>query len=237
MNQQLLDRIHAQIDRVNAREMAAREDYFAYLVKKGDQTDSHDQFMEKYASLARFGTATPAADIEQLQTLSTLALPPPLIQFYRTLGSLYGGNQLHDLLIYSPEALLKCSDPEGADWNRIRSIGMVDMIVLSWGGDRPEFDPARGAGLSETEVAALNANYSVVGWYVVEEGEGFNYLYFDTNGKFGTLFYHQDAFDELYAEHLRPMLQRSSADEDFDDALVAFVEAAANPDALNEGDE
>jgi hypothetical protein len=237
MQQSSLDRINAVMNRVNALEIKAREDYFAYLLKKGDNSDSLDQFMSKYASLARFGQAAADSDIEQLQTLSRLKLPAPLVQFYRSSGSLDGGDRLHGLVVHSPESLVKRSAPDAPDWNRTRSVGLVDMIVLSWGGDRPEFDPASEERLTEKEVAGLNASYSVIGWYAVEEGEGFNYLFFDAAGKFGTLFYHQDAFDELYSEHLKPMLVASSAEQDFDEALAALVEAAVVPDALDEGDQ
>jgi predicted transglutaminase-like cysteine proteinase len=237
MKQSSLDRINAQMNRVNALEIKAREDYYAYLVKKGDNSDSLEQFMDKYASLARFGVAATDLDIEQLQQLSGVKLPVSLVQFYRTSGSLDGGDHLHGLVVHSPESLVKRSAPDAPDWNRIGSVGLVDMIILSWGGDRPEFDPARSAGLTEKEVATLNASYTVIGWYAVEEGEGFNYLFLDAEGRFGTLFYHQDAFDELVSEHLKPMLQVSSADQSFDDAIAAFVEASAKPDALDEGEE
>jgi hypothetical protein len=237
VNESSLDRIHARMKRANALEIKAREDHYAYLVKKGDYSDSLDQYIGKYASLARFGAAATEADIEGLQRLSGLKLPPTLVRFYRTFGSLDGGDHLHGLLIHSPESLVKHSAPDTPKWDRIRSLGLVDMIVWSWGGDRSEFDPASADGLTEKEVAALNAGYSVIGWYAVEEGEGFDYLFLDAEGKFGTLHYHQDAFDELYTEQLQPMLVASTAAQDFDEAVAAFVEAAATPDALGEAEE
>ena len=145
-------------------------------------------------------------------------LPAPLQVFYRAAGSFFGGPQLQDLAIPAP-----------GDWEALASLGLADVVRWSWGNDRFEFDPDQRGGLTRDEVAALNRRYSAVGWRVVEDGEGFDYLYFDSEGRFGRLFYHQDAFDELYQDELRPMLAESPARASFDEALAQLLEAATGP--------
>ncbi|MND08083.1 hypothetical protein D3C83_304770 [compost metagenome] len=64
----------------------------------------------------------------------------------------------------------------------------------------------------------------------MEEGEGYEYLYFDGKGRFGTLHYHQDAFDELYEDDLKPMLAGRPAPDTFDEALLKLLKGAESPD-------
>ena len=106
-------------------------------------------------------------------------------------------------------------------------MGLVDMIRWSWGNDRFEFDPASGDGLTQIEVDSLNAQYSVIGWHDVFEGEGHEYLVFDRSGAFAILPYHQDAFDELYKDSLRPMLGGEMNEAvSLDEALVKLLASA-----------
>jgi hypothetical protein len=227
MPQAAFDRIHAQMNRVNTLERTTRDTHYKYLTDRGDKPEPYEQYMATCASYARFGEPATESEIAHLQLLSGPELPPDLTQFYRTLGTLSGGARLQDLVVYAPRSLLEFARPDAAPYQRIVCIGLVDMIVLSWGGDRLEFDPNSSGGLTSAEVALLNARYSVVGHHAAADGEAAVYLFFDQRGQFGTLFYHQDAFDEFYADHLIPLLQSSSASQTFDQALAAFVDTAA----------
>ena len=70
------------MERVNARELKARTDYFAYLSTKGEQDGTLDEFIAKYASLARFGRPASAATVERLRLLSGPPIPQSLADFY-----------------------------------------------------------------------------------------------------------------------------------------------------------
>lgn len=214
------------IERVNAAERQQREDYYRYLLEKGDKSDTFDAYMAKYANFARFGQPASLAAIDSLRRLSGPALPKSLVDFFLALGAFDSGERLSNLVIHSAPELLAMSQPESPNWNRIRSIGLVEMILLSWGGDRFEFDPATGAGLRQAEVLALNRNYSVIGWHTSDFGEAYTYLYFDAQEKFGIVRYHQDDFDYFYTEHVVPMTQQSSAHMTLDEALAAMLESA-----------
>jgi hypothetical protein len=225
----IIDALRAQADRVNAAELEARRDYHQYLAQKGDHEDTLEQHIAKYASLARFGTPAGDDDLARLQTLSQPTLPAPLLAFYRAVGSFHGGAYLQDLVLHAPARLLQAAALEPGGWEALPSIGLADMVRWSWGNDRFEFDPAQRGGLTPAEVGELNRRYSAVGWRVVEDGEGFEYLYFDGEGRFGGLFYHQDAFDELYEDDLLPMLAASPARAGFDEALAQLLQAATGP--------
>jgi hypothetical protein len=225
----IVDLLRAQAERVNAEELQSRRDYHAYLRQQGDEQDTLEEHIAKYASLARFGEPAGDEDIARLQALSQPKLPAPLQAFYRTAGSFLGGTHLQDLAIPAPAELLRAAARAPGDWEALASLGLADVVRWSWGNDRFEFEPARRGGLKRDEVAALNRRYSAVGWRVVEDGEGFEYLYFDAEGRFGRLFYHQDAFDELYEHDLLPMLAESPAREGFDEAFAQLLAAATGP--------
>ena len=107
-------------------------------------------------------------------------------------------------------------------------MGLVHMVRWAWGNDRFEFDPASGEGLDQTRVDALNANYAVIGWRVVDDGEAHEFLYLDRHGGFGRLFFHQDAFDGLLADDLDPMVTDARpAPGRFETALTEVIAAAA----------
>ncbi len=238
MKQETIELLHAIMNRINADELATREEYYAYLLTQGDDTDTLEAHVAKYASFVKLGAPASEQSIEALQKMSGPTLPDSLLHFYRTIGSIHGGNQLKGLVLHSPETLVMKSAPNPAQrWDCVASMGLVDMIRWSWGNDRFEFDPASGDGLTQVEVDSLNAQYSVIGWYTVLEGEGHEYLLFDRHGAFATLFYHQDAFDELYADSLRPMLGGDLSEAGaFDEALVKLL-VKAEADEWEELDE
>lgn len=155
MNPSTQEPFESTMARVNAQEHSARSDYFAYLTKQGDLTDTLDEFMVKYASLARFDTPASTATIERLRHISGPALPKSLVEFNRNQGAFHSGDRMQQLVIHSADELVAKAQADVPQWDSIRTIGLVDMIVLSWGGDRPEFDPATGEGLTQPEVDAF----------------------------------------------------------------------------------
>lgn len=105
---------------------------------------------------------------------------------------------------------------------RIRSLGLVDMTVSSWGDDRPEF--AAGRAVSQTDLDALNGRYRCYGWYRTDTVlESAWYLYADPDGRFGAPFYDQDRFDAA-ARGLRALLVASPARQPLEQALCEGVE-------------
>ena len=238
MKPDTLEFLHTTMARINADERAAREEYYAYLLTQGDSSDTLDEHIAKYSSFVALGVPASPPSIDALRKLSAPELPETLLNFYRTVGSIKGGDRLKGLVLHSPDTLILKSSPNPTSpWDCVPSMGLVDIIRWSWGNDRFEFDPASGDGLTQAEVEHLNARYSAVGWYDVLEGEGREYLIFDRSGAFATLFYHQDAFDELYADSLLPMLSgEMSVATSFDEALVTLL-TKAEADEWEELDE
>ena len=221
----------AAAKRVNDEERKQRVEYYEYLKGKGDAEPTLEEHLARFGSFARFGQPAGDSTVEALRARSQVPLPEDLVRFYRTSGSFQGGHYLKNMVVHAPDTLVKKSrrDPE-RPWDYAASMGLVDMIRWSWANDRFEFDPKSREGLTEDEVVALNRRYSIVGWYVIEEGEGHEYLYFDDKGRFGTLYYHQDAFDELYREDLKPMLGGREAPDTFDAAMLRLLKGAESPD-------
>jgi hypothetical protein len=62
---------------------------------------------------------------------------------------------------------------------------------------------------------------------LLDDGEGFNYLCFDRNGRFGILGFHQDDFESFHEQQLQPMLQQSNAGMTLDEALRDMLLSAA----------
>jgi hypothetical protein len=193
----MTDEIFQAIDRINAAEIARRRDYYAYLTNREPQEETLEEHVEKYAALVRTGGAASPEQIRELEAAQSTRLPGELQDFYRTLGKL---QRPHHLEIFAV-----------AELGEMRSMGLIDMMNACWGYGRFEFDPAEGL-MSQEMIDALNAAYKCAGWVWSDRGEeGHDYIWFDRDGRFGTTFFHQDEFDELYEESLVPMLERSPA--------------------------
>ena len=213
------------IDRVNALETTRHREYYDYLVERGQTRDSLQQHLATFASLASCKGPATAQEIADLARMSGPPLPAALQEFYRTTGGFHGGKSLNNLEFPSPAELVSFARPGVEKWQALATIGIVDVMRHAWGNDRFELEPESGEGLTSDEVQALNAKFSAIGWHDMESGEAFNFLYFDASGRFGILFYHQDAFDELDADLAR-MMEGGAANKSFAEALDEFIAAA-----------
>ena len=179
---------------------------------------------DDYNTLTAPGPAAEDA-IARLRALEPRPLPAELEEFYRRFGGL--GNQdnteSHCMELPGPAALAD-GLAQADEWQRIRSLGLVDVIVHSWGNDRPEFEP--GANFQQPELDALNARYRCFGWYRTDTvGESAWYVYADEAGRFGALYYDQDGFGSV-ERLLRAMLGASPARQSLEEVLCEGVERA-----------
>ncbi|KAA6432763.1 SMI1/KNR4 family protein [Dyadobacter flavalbus] len=151
-----------------------------------------------------------------------IKLPEVLKNLYTGFGSIKNRNwnENNCLDIYSVSYLMeRLDDPD--KWARTESLGIIDMIRLSWGNDRYELDEE----LSPAMKAYLNKHYICFGLYRTDDNlESANYLYFDMHGRFGSVFYHQDNFEDLLQNHLRPMLEESPATHTLEELLLEAFE-------------
>ena len=224
-----IESLRAHAERVNALELHERREYHAYLASRGDRSETLEEHIDKYASLARLGPPVPEDELARLQAICPVPLPADLLAFYRVAAGFRGGSRLQDAVLHSPADLLRASERPAGQWDALGSLGLVHMVRWAWGNDRSEFDPDSGEGLDQAAVDALNANYAVIGWRMIEEGEAHEFIYFDRQGGFGRLFFHQDGFDELLADDLQPMVREARpAPGRFDAVLADFIAAAAD---------
>jgi hypothetical protein len=208
----------------NTRETARRREYYDGLVARGDKSETFEQHLEKYSDLIRTGDTATAAEIEKLSALVKRPLPAELVEFYTQIGKLRGREEGIGIRVEPVKELLRrTGDPSLAPYERYRSLGLADMMRACWGNDRFEFDPKNGE-ISAAELQAINEKYTCIGWVESDLGvEAHTYAYFDAEGRFGTVFYHQDAFDELYEHAFIPMLQKSSARSTLSDVLLEWL--------------
>ena len=138
-------------------------------------------------------------EIEQLKEAFEIPMPADLVDFYATYGCIAPLESYycedHYLIIFSAQAMLKSiNESEGG---RCKSFGIVDMIVDHWGQDRYEFTDDLGE--EETEMFKnINSKFKCIGEYALDWGlEESYYIFFDENGKYGAVRYHQDEYNEL----------------------------------------
>jgi hypothetical protein len=162
-----------------------------------------------------------AEELKNLENAASVQFPEDLRQFYTSFGSLRceSVNENNSIQVFSPRSLLeKLNNPDS--WSSTESLGLIDMIKLNWGNDRYEFDEELKSEIKE----AVNNNYTCFGWYYTEDNlESAHYLYFDKAGKFGYVFYHQDDFEELVQDFLKPMFKSSPATMSLEELLLESI--------------
>lgn len=168
------------------------------------------QDMDDFNMITAAGKAGDA-DLEHFEKSVGFALPDALKEFYKTFGGLENKDNPESYCLSIPSIHELENKLQGKDWDRIHSLGLIDMIKFSWGNDREEFN--EGAEFSKAQIEALNRDYKCFGWYRDDTVlESAYYLYFDQNGHFGKVFYDQDDFDDLKASLL--VLQNHKAEPD-----------------------
>ncbi|SDD70768.1 SMI1 / KNR4 family (SUKH-1) [Dyadobacter soli] len=148
-------------------------------------------------------------------------LPPDLKEFYNTVGNIKSNslNENNSIDFFSTSYLVEKLD-DSDKWEKIVSLGLLDMIKHSWGNDREEIDE-----LSANTRDQINSRYICFGWFRTDDNlESANYLYFDQDGKFGSVPYHQDDFDDLFVNYIKPMLNTSPASKSLEDLIVESME-------------
>ena len=136
-------------------------------------------------------------EVQKLEKLSKTELPADLKKLYKELGVIQRkedeivGLNIHDVsrLIVGLEKTL---DPKAYNYQKIYSLGIVDMIKESWSNDRYEFDAESGF-FSQSDLDFLNDRYKCFGYFRTLGGyDGAHYLYFDQAGNYGSFYYNQD---------------------------------------------
>lgn len=189
---------------------------------------------DDYTTLLAVGPAGAEA-IARLQAREPRPLPAELLEFYRRFGGLHNEGNDESFCLALPDPATLADRLEQADDGRLRSLGLVDTILYSWGNALPEFAPGRF--FTQAALDGLNARYRCFGWYRTETVlESAWYLYADEDGRFGALFYDQDGFDAARRE-LLAMYAASPARQTLEDALSEGVERAREAMVAWNGDE
>lgn len=186
--------VRAAMERLREVETRRRRSYYDYLLTRGPQTETFEQHLDRYGLLARTSAPATAEQLDLLEERAGMPLPAQLRGFYgehggMRLGSI--GGQAFDLP--APGQLLRRLDL-ASGWERLDSLGLIDMARASWGHDRSELE-ASGGVFTEAEIRRANVELRCVGWFAVEEGEAFAYLCFDRGQRLVLAHYHQDDVD------------------------------------------
>jgi SMI1 / KNR4 family (SUKH-1) len=159
-------------------------------------------------------------EIQALENMLGFSLPDDLKVFYKSFGGLLnqGNDESYCFEIQVITELMR--HLQSHEHSKLNSLGLVDMIKFSWGNDRPEFEDE----LSAEQIKFLNDNYKCFGWYrddtVLESAW---YLYFDTQGSFGQIFYDQDDFEELKAD-LEQLIAQNTATDTLENLISQALE-------------
>jgi len=175
----------------------------------------------KYQEISIETGATPS-EIVELRQYFSIHIPADLESFYSHLGGLSPhNNERFALNIDTPKYLLESLIHQN-HWYRCRSMGLIDYIKFCWINDRSELDEDNF--LSSEQIEYLNSNYKCFGLYRTDWGyEEADYLYFDRNGNFGTVRYHQDYIHNLIDDYLIPLTNKSLASEKLEPMLLRLI--------------
>ena len=174
-------------------------------------------------------------DINELELLMEMTIPLELKDFYRQYGRLVNENngESYCLSLFEPKALIEYNTESFAQTysDRKLSFGLIDQIILYWGFDRPEFQihGKREEGLTKEETTYINANYKCFGYWIDGDIiEGAYYLFFDREGNFGEVYYHQDAFSDIAFELKKLISDGLTNCRSLEDILVNALETTKN---------
>lgn len=178
---------------------------------------------EPFASLFTLATGqiSTSEDICQLEARTHAIIPKDLKDFYQIIGGVKSDslNENNCIDIFPVNYLLDKLDATES-WSKIRSLGILDMILFSWGNDRYEI-----LELDNEMIEYLNSQYTSFGWFRTDDNlESATYLYFDKKGHFGSIPYHQDDFDDLLTCYLTPLMTQSLAIQTFEELIVESLD-------------
>lgn len=211
----------------NAVERKLKAEYFDTLNPGASEKEKTD-FIKKH-SYGTFSTEGQASeqDIADLERITGCSMPEELVDFYLNVGGMSGNMPALSFTIPDIKKLIQWLDPENPKWRRLNSIGIIDMICASWGNDRPEF--TEEGGMPQNEIDYLNTRYKSFGYVQNnEDSEDYTYLYFDAEGNFGAVYYHQDQ-SSAWDDFLVPMLDKSLASRQLSQLLFGLVSEAQVP--------
>lgn len=202
-------------------EYTKRHQDFDILAKKVvsyyDVIEKQDSIDDDYFDYVKPATEN---DIEKLEKTFLCVIPARLKEFYLAFGGFSLGDEI---LLHTPSSLLEDHSRGSSGWgDSIRSMGLIDMILWSWGNDRPEF--GEGDHFSADQITALNQRYLCFGWWHDSWGiEAGHYLFADKEGGYGEIYYHQDVFFDT-ADELKRMITCKSHTMTFDDLVVPALD-------------
>ena len=184
-----------------------------------DYTFEDDQDYSEFYRIEQ-GDVAHIEDINELQSFFGGDVPPLLLKFYQTFGSIENQcDESFHLEITPPSKLLKELKAD-KHFDKRYSMGLIDAMKSTWGNDRPEFN-----GCSQSEIDYINAHYKYIGLYRYNwQLEEAFYIYFDQNHQFGLVRYHQDEFANLWKEYLTPMLTKSQANQTLEQLLIHILD-------------
>lgn len=160
--------------------------------------------------------------IKLLENLQSTDLPTELESFYKTFGGLVNKDNEESYCFNLPtieELIAKINSNES---NKIKSLGIIDMVNNSWGNGRSELND--GKHLTADQVKFLNENYKCIGWYRDDTIlESAYYIYFDKKGAFGEVFYDQDDF-EGFKKELNHLINSNNEQKTLDQILTKALE-------------
>ena len=172
--------------------------------------ESDDSFEEMFieatgssVSIFEYGDLCTERDLVNLDKI--IHMPASLLDFYQQIGHI----SQKSCYLPSVKVLIETfyEDSVFKGNGHVNRLGLIDMILNSWGNDRFEFQgPEEFPHISDENIAFINEQYKCIGWFQPIDDESFSYLIFNKSGQFNTVWYHQDYFGEFITEYFIPLL-------------------------------
>lgn len=160
--------------------------------------------------------------IKSLETMQSIDLPAELQSFYKTFGGLVNKENNESYCFNLPTIDQLIAKIKSNDSDKIKSLGIIDMINNSWGNSRAELSDNKH--LTVEQIKYLNENFKCIGWYRDDTIlESAYYIYFDKKGYFGEVFYDQDDFESLKKD-LNHLLASNNEQKTLEEILLKALE-------------
>ncbi len=194
---------------------------------------------EKYPNYIDFNKLLEKEKIDSkgltlIENIVGMSLPKELKKFYTLFGGLEtkDNTESNSFMIFSVAELVQKLQ-EDNKWYKLNSLGILDMVLFSWGHDRPEIKQH----LTTEQIQLLNENYKSYGWYRDSWiTESFCYLYFDKSNNFGKIYYHQDYFNNFQIE-LEKLINGQIEPKNLENLLCEIIDETINdPEGIISGE-
>ena len=193
--------INKWIENNNSESLKAQKEYYTELATDDDEIEPFETWRHSAGTFQPNPLAS-AKDIVALESAAKCSFPTTLSQYLQNKGGFAGETVRQDLTIKinRPDELLKSFTEEAPRYERLSSLGLIDMMNWVWGNDKSflildecqGIDNRDGTYTDRETLAGINNEFTCYGVLMDGGCESHLFLHFDSQGKYGATYWHQD---------------------------------------------